>query len=172
MGRRNREALGCPVAPPPGRTAKDPEVVMSGAERPKPSSAAASARLAKQKPRDTKVELSLRSALHRRGMRFRIHRRPLPKLRREADIVFTRSRVAIFVDGCFWHGCPQHGSWPRANAEWWRAKIENNRARDRDTDTRLTAEGWISLRVWSHETPEEAANRIATVVAERRRPTS
>jgi DNA mismatch endonuclease (patch repair protein) len=100
-------------------------------------------------------------------MRFRIHRRPLPELRREADIVFTRARVAVFVDGCFWHGCPEHATWPKANADWWRTKIESNRTRDRETDDRLVKAGWVPLRVWSHEPPEEAAERIAGVVGER-----
>jgi DNA mismatch endonuclease (patch repair protein) len=76
--------------------------------------------------------------------------------------------VAVFVDGCFWHGCPQHASWPKANAEWWRTKIESNRARDRETDDRLDEAGWISIRVWSHERPENAADRIAAIVDERR----
>jgi DNA mismatch endonuclease (patch repair protein) len=101
-------------------------------------------------------------------MRFRIHRRPLPELRREADILFPGARVAVFVDGCFWHGCPQHASWPKANADWWRTKIESNRARDRETDDRLAEAGWLSVRVWSHELPEDAADRVVAVVENRR----
>jgi DNA mismatch endonuclease (patch repair protein) len=74
----------------------------------------------------------------------------------------------VFVDGCFWHGCPIHGTWPKKNANWWRAKIEANRKRDLDTDERLSAEGWIALRVWEHEASEEAAERVAEVVCARR----
>jgi len=136
--------------------------------RPRPSSAVASARLAKQKLRDTGAELSLRSELHSRGLRFRVHRRPLENLRREADVVFPGARVAVFVDGCFWHGCPQHGTWPKSNSEWWRAKIESNRARDQETDKRLAEAGWIPVRVWSHEPPDDAASRIAALVRQRR----
>jgi DNA mismatch endonuclease (patch repair protein) len=68
------------------------------------------------------------------------------------------------VDGCFWHGCPKHGTWPKENAEWWRQKIERNMARDRDTDAKLTRAGWVSLRVWEHDDPADAAARIAAVV--------
>lgn len=89
-------------------------------------------------------------------------------MRREADIVFGPTRVAVFVDGCFWHGCPEHVTWPRRNAEFWRAKIEGNRARDHDTDVRLAESGWLSLRVWEHESPDEAAVRIVRAVEERR----
>ena len=75
----------------------------------------------------------------------------------------------MFVDGCFWHGCPTHASWPKNNAEWWRSKIEANRARDRDTDERLGEAGWIAVRVWEHEQPTEAANRIEALIRQRRR---
>ncbi len=115
------------------------------------------------KRRDTKPELLLRSELHRRGLRFFVDRAPLPKMRRRADLVFPRKKVAVYVDGCFWHGCPIHGTWPKNNADWWRAKIEGNRARDRDTDERLADAGWTVVRVWEHEGPE-AADRVASAV--------
>jgi len=115
--------------------------------------------------RDTKPELALRSELHRRGLRYFIHRRPLPELRREADVVFPRARVAVFLDSCFWHGCPEHASWPRSNAEWWREKIERNRRRDADTDERLRAAGWEPVRVWEHEDAAAAAERVKRIVA-------
>lgn len=114
--------------------------------------------------RDTPPELALRSALHRMGLRFRLQVTPLPGLRRRADLVFRRARVAVFVDGCFWHGCPQHATWPKQNAEWWREKIEGNRCRDADTDTRLAEAGWLAVRVWAHEDPAEAALRVAAAV--------
>jgi DNA mismatch endonuclease (patch repair protein) len=76
--------------------------------------------------------------------------------------------VAVFVDGCFWHGCPTHGTWPKSNAEWWRAKIEANRARDVDTDARLTTGGWVAVRVWEHEAPTSAADRIEQILKSRR----
>jgi DNA mismatch endonuclease (patch repair protein) len=82
--------------------------------------------------------------------------------------VFVRARIAVFVDGCFWHGCPLHASWPKSNAEWWRSKIEANRARDRDTDARLTSAGWTVVRVWEHEDPVRAAANIAELVARHR----
>ena len=88
-------------------------------------------------------------------------------MQRRADIVFPRQRVAVFVDGCFWHGCPEHGTAPKANADWWRAKIESNIARDRDTDARLGAAGWLSLRVWEHEQPDVAAEVIGSLVRTR-----
>jgi DNA mismatch endonuclease (patch repair protein) len=118
----------------------------------------------KQRRRDTAPEVALRSALFRLGLRFRIERALVKGLRRKADIVFPRRRIAIFVDGCFWHGCPEHGTWPKANAAWWRAKIEKNRLRDADTDRRLKAEGWTVVRVWEHESAADAAERIAALV--------
>jgi DNA mismatch endonuclease (patch repair protein) len=93
-----------------------------------------------------------------------VHRRPLAGLRRDADIVFPRERVAVFVDGCYWHGCPQHGTWPKANAQFWRDKIEGNRRRDQDTNARLAAAGWTAVRVWEHEQSQRAADRVEAVV--------
>lgn len=119
--------------------------------------------------RDTPAELALRRELHRRGLRYRVDVRPVPTLRRRADIVFTRAKVAVFSDGCYWHGCPEHGSWPKANAGWWREKIETTKRRDRDTDARLTRHGWSVLRIWEHEDPVVAAERVAEAVATTRR---
>jgi DNA mismatch endonuclease (patch repair protein) len=110
--------------------------------------------------RDTVPELAVRSELHRRGLRFFVDRAPLPSMRRRADIVFPRGRVTVYIDGCFWHGCPEHGTWPKANAEWWRAKIEANRSRDRDTDRRLEEAGWTVVRAWEHESPILVADRV------------
>jgi DNA mismatch endonuclease (patch repair protein) len=114
--------------------------------------------------KNTSAESALRRELHARGLRYRIHVPVLTKPRRVADVVFSGPRVAVFVDGCFWHGCPLHATWPKQNAEFWRAKIMANQERDRDTDERLRADGWKVVRVWAHEPPKEAAGRIATIV--------
>ena len=112
--------------------------------------------------RDTTPELALRRVLHRRGLRYRVHRRPLPDLARQADIVFPGTKVAVFVDGCFWHGCPEHGRRAhRTNGWFWPNKIATNKDRDRDTDARLVAVGWEAVRIWEHENPEQAADRVA-----------
>lgn len=125
-------------------------------------------RMSKQKSRNTGIEMALRRALHSAGLRYRVHRRPVKGVRREADLVFGPARVAVFVDGCFWHGCPEHATWPKNNAEFWRDKIETNRQRDTDTDARLDEAGWLALRIWEHETVEDAATRVTTAVRERR----
>jgi DNA mismatch endonuclease (patch repair protein) len=117
--------------------------------------------------RDTAPEVALRRFLHRLGLRYRIDQQPLACLRRRADIVFPGHRVAVYVDGCFWHGCPLHATWPKQNAAFWRDKIEANRRRDADTDRRLEAAGWCVIRVWEHEDPRIAAARIARVVQRR-----
>lgn len=117
----------------------------------------------RQGRRNTGPELELRRQLWRRGLRYRVDY-PVLGRRRRADIVFTRSRVAVFVDGCFWHGCPVHGSVPKANADWWRQKLEENRCRDRDTDLRLAATGWRVIRCWEHEDPVEVADRVETAL--------
>lgn len=134
--------------------------------RPVPSSAAVSARMSSQRRTDTSPELLLRRELHRRGLRFRVHSGfSEPGLtRRRADVVFTRRKVAVFVDGCFWHACPVHATSPRANAVWWRTKLDKNVARDRDTDDRLRRAGWTVVRVWEHEAVTEAADRVVLVV--------
>lgn len=120
--------------------------------------------------RDTPCELAIRSAVHAMGLRFRVDW-PLPGTRRRADLAFVRARVAVFVDGCFWHGCPEHGTWPKANAEWWRNKIETNVRRDQDTVARLKRNGWTVLRFWEHDDCSRAARAIRrTVVANRRSP--
>lgn len=123
--------------------------------------------MSRQLSRDTVPERVLRSRLHARGLRFRLHRRVLPGVRREVDIVFPTARVAVFIDGCFWHGCPQHASWPKSNATWWRDKLERNRRRDADTDEKLKRAGWTVLRFWEHEDPEAAAVAVEAVVRER-----
>jgi DNA mismatch endonuclease (patch repair protein) len=119
--------------------------------------------------RDTCPEVALRFLIHRLGLRYAIDGRPVASVGRRADLVFRSARVAVFVDGCFWHGCPDHATWPKNNAQWWRAKIRSNRSRDRDTDELLKRNGWLSIRVWEHEEPGTAALRIARLVRRRRR---
>ena len=118
--------------------------------------------------RDTPCELAIRRLLHARGFRYRVDYRVLPSLRRKADIVFTRSKLAVFVDGCFWHDCPDHGSAPKANAEWWRNKLDTTVRRDRETDELLRAAGWTVIRIWEHESPEEAVATIGQLLEGRR----
>jgi DNA mismatch endonuclease (patch repair protein) len=127
--------------------------------------AATSARLSKQRRRDTKPEVALRRELHRRGLRYFVDRAPLKGLRRRADVVFPRRKLAVYVDGCFWHSCPIHATHPRNNAQWWADKLAGNVARDRDTDARLEAEGWTVVRVWEHEDPVDAAEKVVSALA-------
>jgi DNA mismatch endonuclease (patch repair protein) len=112
------------------------------------------------KRRDTSTEIAVRRELHARGLRYRVDFAPLPGLRRRADVVFTRARVAVFIDGCFWHGCPIHGTAPKRNADYWGPKLAANVARDQDTDRRLADAGWRVLRFWEHEAPRAAADHI------------
>lgn len=118
--------------------------------------------------RDTLPERAIRSELHRRGLRFRVDRAPLPGLRSRADIVFGPARVAVYVDGCFWHSCPEHGTRPKANSDWWDRKLARNRERDRETDRVLRENGWEVVRIWEHEDPVEAADRLEATVRGRR----
>jgi len=118
--------------------------------------------------RDTPAELAVRSALHRLGLRFRVDRpiKGVPRVR--PDIVFVTERIAIFVDGCFWHRCPQHGTIPKANREWWLRKLNANVERDRRHDAALKRAGWRVIRVWEHEPPSSVARRIFHIVRNRR----
>lgn len=111
--------------------------------------------------KDTTPELALRRLLHAAGYRYRVDAQPLPGLRRRADLVFRRRRVAVFVDGCYWHGCPEHYTPPRTNSGYWSAKVGANVRRDRDTDARLVEAGWTVVRLWEHEDPTAA---LAVVV--------
>lgn len=135
------------------------------ADRPR-TDAATSARLGKQRRRDTGPELALRRELHRRGLRYFVDRAPLKGLRRRADVVFPRRKVAVYVDGCFWHSCPLHATSPRNNAQWWTDKLAANVVRDRDTDARLDAAGWTVVRVWEHEVARDAADKVTRALDE------
>lgn len=120
----------------------------------------------------TGPELDVRRAAHRLGLRYFVNRRPLASLRRTADLVFPAARVAVFVDGCFWHGCPDHARGKISENTWyWPDKIASNQRRDRDTDERLAEEGWLPLRIWEHEDPADAAHRILDALAGRPRAT-
>ena len=115
--------------------------------------------MGQQRQRDTKPELALRSELWRRGWRYRVDFKVCGR-RRRVDLAFTKQRLAVFVDGCFWHSCPMHGSLPKTNGEWWRAKLDANVVRDRATDADLVDAGWTVIRIWEHEDVTAAANRV------------
>jgi DNA mismatch endonuclease (patch repair protein) len=129
--------------------------------------AVTSARMARQRRTGTAPETALRTELHRRGLRYFVDRAPLPGLRRRAYLVFPRRKVAVYVDGCFWHRCPEHATYPKNNAEWWAEKLAGNVARDRDTDARLTAAGWLVVRIWEHENSVAAADRVQSALSGR-----
>lgn len=114
--------------------------------------------------RDTKPELALRALLHARGLRYRVDYRPEPTLRSKADIVFTRHKIAVFVDGCYWHGCPQHYWASKTNTDYWLPKIEENRARDMRFSAALVDAGWQVIRIWEHEPAEAAADIVESAV--------
>lgn len=122
-----------------------------------------------QKSVGTGPEWAVRRELHRRGLRYRLHRPLVEGVRSTADIVFGPSRVAVMIDGCFWHSCPEHATFPKANAEWWREKLGRNVERDRQTDRLFTAHGWLVLRFWEHQRPQEVADVIEEQVRARRR---
>ncbi|MFC4858745.1 very short patch repair endonuclease [Actinophytocola glycyrrhizae] len=117
--------------------------------------------------RDTSPEMAVRRALHRMGLRYRVNYRPVPGVRRTVDIVFTKQRIAVLIDGCFWHGCPEHyrpatGS----RSRFWADKIEGNQRRDRESSEVFSSAGWLVLRFWEHEDPVTVANRISSAVHE------
>lgn len=116
--------------------------------------------MSKQRRRDTAPEVALRRELHRRGARFFVDRAPVSGLRRRADLVFPRLKVAVYVDGCFWHRCPDHATDPKNNAQWWAAKLAANVTRDRDTDMKLAEHGWQVVRIWEHEAAASAADKV------------
>ena len=125
--------------------------------------------MARTRSRDTKPELAVRAAAHARGLRFFVDRAPIAGLRRRADLLFPRLKLAVFVDGCFFHHCPEHGTWPKRNARFWREKIEANVRRDAQTNQILEANGWTVLRFWEHEDPGRCAAAMERAIAHRRR---
>lgn len=140
---------------------------MTGSIRPPAANESVAARMARQASKDTRPELALRRELHQRGLRFRLGQRPLPTLRSTPDIVFGPTKVAVYVDGCFWHSCPEHATRPGHNAGWWADKLARNRERDRKADAVLAAAGWAVVRVWEHESPSDAADQVEGVVRQR-----
>lgn len=123
--------------------------------------------MSRQSNRDTAPEMAVRRELHRRGLRYRVHYRPERTIRSTPDITFTRARVVVFVDGCFWHQCPEHGTSPSHNSTWWLAKLSRNVERDRRTNEAFTELGWTVVRVWEHESATRAADRVSDAVTEK-----
>jgi DNA mismatch endonuclease (patch repair protein) len=131
---------------------------------PEPLDEAIRRRMVTQRRRDTSLELEIRRRLHALGHRFRVDYRMEPSLRSRGDIAFTRKKVVVFVDGCFWHGCPEHATEPKHNADWWRAKLAANTARDRRADAALQECGWTVVRIWEHESADAAVRRILALL--------
>lgn len=124
--------------------------------------------MAGNRSRDTGPERKLRSAVHRMGLRFRVNQLILVSDHRvRPDLVFGPSRVAVFVDGCFWHRCPQHGNSPVKNVDYWEPKLDKNVKRDEANRDALEADGWVVMRFWEHEDPERSAQMIKDTVKAR-----
>ena len=134
-----------------------PAIIDAEMPKPLPSSRVVSRQMKRMPRRDSGPELALRRELHKRGLRFRVQIRGLPGT---PDIVLQKAKIAVFVDGCFWHACPEHGVLPKANREWWREKLEATVERDRRKDARLEEMGWRAIHVWEHEDVEVAAEGI------------
>ncbi len=126
-------------------------------DRPPPSSEQVSQQMKRMPRENSEPEVRLRRELHSRGLRFRVNLRGLPGT---PDIAFTRAKIAVFVDGCFWHRCPRHGVLPKANRDWWREKLDRNVERDKRKDGELEDLGWLSIHVWEHDDPSTVADAI------------
>lgn len=137
---------------------------------PPASSATVRARMSRQRRSGTRPELLIRRILHARGVRYRVNTVPELGLRCKADIVWRGLQLAVFIDGCFWHGCPEHATRPKANEEWWAQKLDGNVKRDRRADVELAARGWTVLRFWEHDDPTAVADVICTKLVQLRRP--
>lgn len=120
--------------------------------------------MSKQKVRDTGPEIALRKCLYSIGLRYRLQYRPVPTVRRTADIAFIGAKLAVVVHGCFWHSCPVHATFPSSNAEWWKAKLDRNAARDADTRALWECAGWKVAVVWEHDNPMHAARMIGRLL--------
>lgn len=119
-------------------------------------------------PRDTQPEQAVRRLVHAAGLRYRVSAPPIKGLRRTADLLFRPTKVAVFIDGCFWHSCPEHATSPKVNSDYWLPKLQRNRERDAETNRLLADAGWLVLRFWEHEDPVEVAKTIVETVRERR----
>ena len=148
-------------------TSNDESASLCAAEPPRnrPADKEVSRRYSVLARRDTTPEIALRRALWHAGLRYRVQYKVPGLPRRKVDIAFTRQKVVVQVDGCFWHGCPEHGTVPDRNSEWWRWKISRNQARDADTDAKLSALGWRVIRIWEHENVSTAVERIRRAVS-------
>lgn len=153
------------------RTADNLEPDTSSVERQPPteivswaSTEASRRTMRSNRSRDTGFERRVRSELHGRGLRYRVNHRPVASIRRTADVVFSKARVAVMLDGCFWHGCPDHFVLPKTNADWWEAKFARNRERDAETSQLLNEAGWMVVRFWEHESTEDIADTIEGLV--------
>ncbi|MFD6288945.1 very short patch repair endonuclease [Streptomyces sp. NPDC060205] len=134
-----------------------------------PSSPEVSARMSKQPSKDTEAELAVRRLLYAAGLRYRVEY-PVPGMRRRRiDVAFPGLKVAVLIDGCFWHGCPLHATRPKSNADWWRNKLDRNMARDQETTEHLTAQGWTVLRFWEHTASGEVAQAVRVTVDREKR---
>ena len=151
-----------------GRGSNTSAIAWQREMKPLPPSESTRKRMVHTRRRDTPLEVALRRKLWLAGLRYRIDAPMLRELRRRGDIVFSRARVAVHVDGCFWHGCPQHATFPKYNGRWWSEKLQQNRERDRDTDAALEANGWISVRVWGHERDIDSIARAIESIVRRR----
>ena len=133
------------------------------AERPSASTPEVAARMSRARRRDTAPEVAIRKEAHRRGLRYRVDA-PLPGLpRRRADMMFSGRKLVVFVDGCFWHSCPVHGTRPKSNSAYWTNKLDGNRSRDRQVDAKLDQLGWTALRLWEHEVADDVAESAERV---------
>ena len=138
---------------------------------PHPLNEAVRARFKAQKTRDTTPEVLVRRLLHKAGARYRLEVRAENDLRTKPDIVFRGPRLAVYIDGCFWHGCPEHFIPPKNNAAWWQEKISANKTRDGRSRRALADRGWTVLSFWEHDDPSDVAQQVLSILAKRRRPT-
>jgi DNA mismatch endonuclease, patch repair protein len=141
---------------------------MNAQRRPIPLNRSVSAQMQRMPRASTGPEVLIRRELHRRGLRYRVNH---PRLPGRPDIAFTGARLAVFIDGCFWHACPDHGVLPKNNREWWQNKLSRNVTRDREKDAQLDRMGWVALHIWEHEDPIRAANVIEQLWRSRRQST-
>lgn len=136
---------------------RKPQTIVASSER-------VSHQMSKLGQRDTGPEIAIRSELHRRGLRFRVHAKPEEDLATKADILFRPIRVCVYVDGCFWHSCPEHGTMPRNNREFWKDKLRRNTERDAQNTRILAGRGWTVIRCWEHEDPVDVSHYIEAAV--------